>query len=168
MNAPTRLVLIALFSFLVPFATFGANADVMVVVNGNTETNRETYNFIRKTFNRNGVELSIGATLKPETVKVGQYRYVVVINTGVSSGTDPALKKFIEGYADKKGLYLVNLYRSKGRADLSVTTFTAAENPLGVDGITAASTWTKGPGGNAAEQMHERWVEALVAFLLKS
>jgi len=166
MKAPTKLVLIALFSLLAPLATFAANADVMVVVNGNTETNRESYNFIRKTFNFNNISYSITATLDPSTVKPGQYKTVVVLNTGVASGIDPKLKAFIDGYADKKNLYLVNLYRG---AEIKVTSFTAASNSLGVDGITAASTWKQGPGGGQAiMDMHQAWVAALVRFLGRS
>ena len=169
MKAPTKLVLIALFSFLVPFATFAATADVMVVVNGNTEVNREAYNFIRKTFQYNNVTYSITATLDPSTVKAGQYKTVVVLNTGTTSGLDPVLQKFIAGYADKKGLYLVNLYKSKG--DLTVTTFTAASSTEGVDGVSAASTWRSFFGSSNSgdpQQMHLTWVKALVKFLGRS
>jgi len=165
MKAPARLVLIALFSVLVPLATFAANPDVMVVVNGNTEVNRESYNFIRKTFQFNGVQYTIAATLDPSKVKAGQYKTVVVLNTGTTSGLDPVLQKFIAGFGDKKSLYLVNLFRSKGKSDLTVSTFQAASNDLGVDGVSAASTWSKGPGGSSVEDMHREWVTALVKFL---
>jgi hypothetical protein len=167
MKAPAQLVLIALFAFLVPFATFAANADVMVVVNGNTEVNREAYNYIRKTFQYNNINYSVTATLDPSTVKAGQYKTVVVLNTGTSSGVDPVLQKFINGYADKKSLYLVNLYR--GKTDLTVTTFAAASNAEGVDGVSAASTWMRGFGSSQSIQdMHLAWVKALVKFLQRS
>lgn len=166
MKASTKLVLIALFSILVPFTTFAATADVMVVVNGNTEVNRESYNFIRKMFNYNGVSYSVTATLDPSSVKPGQYKTVVVLNTGVTSGTDPVLQKFITGYTDKKNLFLVNLYR--GKRDLNVTTFTAASSPLGVDGVSAASTWKGGFGAADPQQMHVEWVKDLVKFLGKA
>jgi len=164
MKTPSRLVLLALFALAAPLATFAANADVMVVVNGNTEVNREAYNFIRKTFNFNGITYSIAATLNPSTVKAGQYKNVVVLNTGTTTTLDPVLKTFIDGYGDKAHLYLVNLYRN--RADLTVTTFTASAVPEGVDGVTAASTWKGGPGsGQAILDMHQAWVKALVQFL---
>lgn len=165
MKAPTKLVLIVLFSLLAPMVTFGATNDVMVLVNGNTEVNRESYNFIRKTFQFNNISYKVSAATNPSKVKAGQYKAVVILNTGTSGTLDPVLQKFIAGYSDKKALYLVNLYRSKGASDLTVTTFTAATNDLGVDGVTAASTWSKGPGGNAAEAMHLQWVKALVQFL---
>ncbi len=162
MNTPSKLILIAVFSILAPFTTFGASADVMVVVNGNTEVNRESFNFIRKVFSFDGVKYSINATMDPSTVKAGQYKTVVVLNTGVASGVDPVLQKFISGYADKKSLYLVNLF--KGKKDLTITTFQAASNNLGVDGISAASAWGRGFGGDP-QQMHREWVRELVLFL---
>lgn len=165
MKTPAKLVLIALFSLLVPFVTFAANADVMVVVNGNTEVNREAYNYIRKTFMFNNIKYSVTATLDPSSVKPGQYKTVVVLNTGTSSGLDPVLQKFISGYSDKKNLYLVNLFRNK--SDLTVTTFAASSNPEGVDGVSAASTWMHGWGANnqGVQEMHLAWIKALVKFL---
>lgn len=157
-------VFFILFSILVPLTAFGAEADVMIVVNGNTEVNRESYNFIRKTFRFNGIDSTIAATMDPSKVKAGQYRTVVVLNTGTTSGLDPVLQKFISGYPDKKSLYLVNLHRSKGRSDVSVAPFTAASSEWGVDGVTSASTWTKGHGGSV-EDMHREWVEDLIRFL---
>jgi hypothetical protein len=164
MKAASKLVLIALFSLVAPLVTWAGANDVLVVVNGNTEVNREAYNFIRKNFSSNNVNYNLAATLNPASVKSGAYKTVVILNTGTASGLDPVLKTFIANYADKKALYLVNLY--KGRSDLTVTTFAAATNPDGVDGVTAASTWRQGFGsGQAVIDMHNAWVEALVKFL---
>lgn len=167
MKASTKLVLIALFSLIVPFAASGAPADVVVVVNGNSEVNRETYNFIRKHFNYNGVDYTVTATLDPRSVKAGQYRYVVVLNTGLKSGTDPVLQEFIKGYQDKENLFLVNLW--KGSTDLTITSFSAAQTPLGVDGISTASVWKRGFGVSVdPQQVHAQWVQALIQFLDKA
>lgn len=164
MKIPTKLILIALFSLLAPLVTFAANADVMVVVNGNTEVNREAYNYIRKTFNYNNIKYTITATTDPTSVKTGQYKTVVVLNTGTPAGLDPVIQKFLAGYADKKNLYLVNLYKNK--ADLTVTTFSSATSPEGVDGVSAASTWTKPFANNTGvQEMHSAWIKALVGFL---
>jgi len=164
MKALTKLVLITLISVLVPFVTFAASPDVMVVVNGNTEVNREAYNYIRKTFQYNNINYTVAATLNPSTVKAGQYKTVVILNTGTTSGLDPVLQKFIDGYGDKKGLYLVNLYKNKG--DLTVTTFNASSASDGVDGVSAASTWRGGFGnGQSIQDMHLAWIKALVKFL---
>ena len=166
MKASMKLVLIALFALTAPLVTFAANADVMVVVNGNTEVNREAYNFVRKIFAYNGVNYTITATLDPSTVKAGQYKSVVVLNTGVATGTDPVLQKFIAGYADKKNLYLVNLYR--GLNNPTVTTFAAANTSLGVDGVTASSIWRGSIGGVDPQTVHITWVKDLVKFLQRA
>lgn len=165
MKVTTKMVLITLF-FLVPPITFAGTNDVLVVVNGNSEVNREAYNFIRKVFQQNDIPYNLTATVKPSTVKVGQYKSVVVLNTGLTTGVDPVLQKFITGYTDKKALYLVNLYRGKG--DLTVTTFDATTNALGVDGVTAASTWKSSFGGPDPQQMHLEWIQDLVQFLEKA
>lgn len=163
MKTSFLLVLAACFALLSPLAASAATADVMVVVNGNTEVNRESFNYIRKTFMYNNINYSVTATLDPSTVKAGQYKTVVVLNTGTASGVDPVLQKFISGYADKKNLYLVNLYR--GKSDLTVTTFTAANSPEGVDGVSAASVWRGGLVSGDPQQMHLTWIKALVKFL---
>ena len=164
MKTVSKLVLIALFSVLAPMVTFAATADVMVVVNGNSEVNREAFNFIRKNFNAQGIAYTLTATMDPSSVKVGQYRTVVVLNTGTASGLDPVLAKFIAGYADKKDLYLVNLHKNK--KDVTVTRFAAASNPAGVDGVTAASTWLSHFSSNTGIiEMHNAWVKDLAKFL---
>ncbi len=138
MKTPMKLM-VALLFLVAPLFAFGASPDVMVVFSGRTEVNMRAYNWIREYFQANNVPHSLAATLDPLSVRPGQYRLVVVINTGTASGLDPVLKKFIDGFGDKKSLYLVNLFRNK--ADLTVTTFTAAGSPDGVDGVSAASTW---------------------------
>ena len=168
MKAPTKLVLIALFSFLPTLATFAANADLMVVFSGKTEVNMRAYNWIREVFQSNNLNVTINATLDPASVKPGQYKTVVVINTGTASGVDPALKNIISGFGDKKSLYLVNLFRSNGK--LTVTSFTAATSPEGVDGVSAASTWGGGVFGGGADprQMHLKWVQDLYQFMKRA
>jgi hypothetical protein len=168
MKAPTKLVLIALFSLLAPLTTYAANNDLMVVFSGKTEVNMRAYNWIREVFNGNNINVGINATVDPKSVKAGQYKTVVVINTGTVSTLDPALKSFIDGFGDKKSLFLVNLFRSNGK--LTVTSFTASASPEGVDGVTAASTWGGGMFGNGADprQMHLQWVQALYQFMKRS
>jgi len=167
MKAPTKLILIALFSILAPTFIFGAAPDVMVVFSGKTEVNMRAYNWIREVFHNKNLNYSLGATVDPSTVKAGQYRTVVVVNTGTAAGVDPILQKFIAGFPDKKDLYLVNLFRSK--ADLTVTTFSAASSPEGVDGVSAASTWrSRWMGGQNVQDMHLAWTNDLIQFLKRS
>jgi len=152
-----------LVAVLVP-AAFGAGADAIVVVNGNSEVNREAYNFIRKAFHDAKLPFVLAATLNPNTVKPGQYASVIVLNTGAASGLDPVLDKFIAAYPAKKDVFLVNLYRN--RKGLTVTPFSAATDPAGVDGVTAASRWKQPFSNNdGIEEMHLAWVKVLAVFL---
>ena len=159
------LALIVLFSFATPLAVFAAKADFVVVVNGSTEVNREAYKFILRTLQANHLTYSIAVNLDPSKVVPGDYKSVVVLNTGASSGVDPVLEKFVAGYPNKKDIFLVNLF--KGRADLTVVPLDATATPEGVDGVTAASSWAKGWGADnrAFEAMHVAWVNKLVKFL---
>jgi hypothetical protein len=139
--------------------TFAASNTVLVVVDGNSQVNRETYNFIRQNFSRNGLAYTVTAS-DVSSAKAGDYKAVVVINSSLSSGTDPALDKFIKAYPTKKQIFLVNLYA--GRTSTAVDTFTAANSPEGVDGITAASTW------RGAIEIHVQWMNDLIQFLKKA
>jgi hypothetical protein len=164
MKTPMTLILIALFSILVPWTAWGATADAMVVFSGKTEVNRRAYNWIHEVFQKNNIGYSLAATLDPSSVKPGQYKTVVVVNTGTTSGVDPVLQKFINGFNDKKDLYLINLFRNSG--DLTVTSFTAGSSPEGVDGVSAASTWRSAwMDGQDVRKMHLTWVADLIMFL---
>jgi hypothetical protein len=158
-----KLGCLLLFSSLVP-AAFAAGPDAVVVVNGNSEVNREAYNFIRKTFHDSTAQFVLTATLNPNSVKPGQFRSVIVLNTGVASDLDPVLETFIAGYPSKRDVFLVNLYRN--RPGLNVTAFSASESPAGVDGVTAPSTWKRPFSSNSGiEEMHSAWVKVLASFL---
>jgi hypothetical protein len=139
--------------------TFAASNTVLVVYDGTTQVNRETYNFLRQNFSRNGLTYTLAAS-DVASAKTGDYKAVVVINSSLSSGTDPALDKFIKSYPTKNQIFLVNLY--SGRTSTAVDTFTAAKSPEGVDGITAASTW------RGAIQIHVEWMNDLITFLKKA
>lgn len=161
-------LVMALAAVLAPGSATADTANVVVVVNGNTEVNREAYKFLRQTFQTNHLPYNLTVTLDPSKVTAGQYKAVVVLNTGLAAGIDPVLGKFIGSYGGKKDVFLVNLY--KNRTDLTVVSVAAASNPDGVDGVTAASTWTKGWGANnqVYQDMHLAWVKTLVAFLQHS
>jgi hypothetical protein len=164
MKVPAKLILSSLFSLLIPLATFGATADAAIVFSGRTEVNMRAYNWIREVFQANNIKYTLAPTLDPSSIKPGQYRTVVVVNTGTTSGLDPVLRRFISGFSDKRALYLVNLFRDTG--DLRVTTFSADSGADGVDGVSAASTWRSAwLGGKDVQNMHLAWVKDLVRFL---
>lgn len=110
-------------------------------------------------FSRSGLSYTVTAS-NVSSAKGGDYKAVVVLNSSLSSGTDPTLDKFIKAYPAKNQIFLVNLY--SGRTSTAVDTFTAAKSPEGVDGVTAASTWRD------AIEIHIAWMNDLVTFLKKA
>jgi len=136
---------------------------VAVVFNGTTQVNREAFNFLR----RNLAQLNPQVTLVPvqdaKAVKPGAYLVVVVFNTGKASGIDPVLKSFIDGFADKKSVFQVNLVQ--GSRSTSIEPVPAVSNPEGVDAVTAASLWSEGADKMASIQLHQKWIKILSDFI---
>jgi hypothetical protein len=142
-----------------------ASNDVLVLFNGQTEVNRETYKFLM----RNVSEMNLGVTLKasqdPSSVKPGTYKAIMVLNSGLKTGTDPVLKKFIDGYTAKKELFVVNLLA--GSTTLTIQKSPAASNPSGVDTVTAASAWSEGSDKMTYITYHKDWITVFADFLKK-
>lgn len=159
-----KIVVLALGLALTGVGTAAAASnDVAVVFNGQTEVNREAYKFLSRTLRQMGVTANLKATQDPSTVKPGTYKAVVVLNTGVTSGVDPKLQAFVDGYGAKGEVFVVSLQR--GRTSLTVQTATAATSPLGVDTVTAASAWSEGGQKMTYIQYHEGWIKVLAEFL---
>ena len=142
-----------------PVLGFAAPPSLMVVFNGNTEVNRHVFTFlgqVLKTPEGGGYQLT--ATLNPASLKPGTYKAVIVVSTKTTSGIDPTLAKFMKEYGAPQELYLLSLLsRSK---TMAVTPFQASPDTFGVDGVTAATTWSRG-----SQQMHNQWMAELVAAL---
>lgn len=164
MRAVSKLILIGILSFVAPWALHASERTMILVVQGNTETNREAVNFIRRSLGRDNLPFLVSVTLRPESVKPGQYEKVVVLNTGRDSGIDPALAAFVKGYPNSKDVFVVNLYQNSKPVPVQVVH--ASEGGLGVDGVTASSAW-KAPWGQQQPilDMHDEWFSDLVAFL---
>jgi hypothetical protein len=148
-------LLLAAFVLAAP-ASFAAPNTIMVLFNGNTEVNRHVYNFVGQVLGNQGYRIT--ASLDPSAVKPGQYKAVIVVSTKTTSGIDPALASFLASYPAPKEVYLISLLSRTG--SLSVTPFTASSNPYKVDGVTAATTWSRG-----SQQMHSDWMQELVTAL---
>lgn len=140
-----------------------ATNDVAVVFNGQTEVNRESYKFLTRTLRQLGVTVNLKAVQDTSKVKPGNYKAVVVLNTGGTSGLDPKLKAFVGAYPAQGELFVVTLL--KGSRDLTVKTETAATSPLGVDTVTAASAWSEGGQKATYVQYHEGWIQVLAQYL---
>jgi len=140
-----------------------ANAQVAILFNGTTQVNRESFNFLKRNLGQSNPDVTLVAVQDPKAVKPGTYRAVVVLNSGKASGIDPVLKAFIDGYADKKTVFQVNILQ--GSKSTTIETIPAASNPEGVDAVTSASTWSEGADKMTYIKMHQQWVQVLSNFL---
>ena len=158
MKSLIPLIFLSVFILTAPCVS-AAPDTVMVVFNGNTEVNRHVYKYIGQVLQSSGGgSFRVVATLDPSTVKAGVYKAVIVVSTKTSTGVDPALAAFMKSYSSPKELYLISLLARTG--SLSVTPILAASSPQGVDGVTAATTWSMG-----SQAMHTQWMQDLVTYL---
>jgi hypothetical protein len=155
------LALILATGTVVP--TWAASNEVMVVYQGTTQVNRETYNFLRRNLASQGVTASVSATQDLKSVKAGAYKAVLVLSTGVSGGLDPAMKAFIDTYPAKSELFVVSLLKDSKSQTVQVGKVTSGGQ--GVDVVTAASTWSEGSDKMTYIGMHQEWIIDFVAFL---
>lgn len=159
-----RMVLLALGLLVAGTASVSAASnEVLVLFNGQTEVNRETYKFLLRNLREMGVTATVKASQNPDAVQAGAYKAVVVLNTGVTTGVDPVLKKFIDNHPDKKELFLVTLL--KGNSSLTIQTFPASPATGGVDAVSAASAWSEGSEKMKYIQLHQEWIKVLATFL---
>ena len=170
----SSLPLILLFLGFVQVSS--ANSTIGVVYQGNTEVNRETFMFFRKTINQTGLSASF-TVVSPSSELSGNITGVIVLNTGRSSGIDPVLEQFISKNTGKAPIVLVNLFT--GKQEVTVEVISKDEAPLGIDTISSASYWPKGgPGGrggrmgtpnpNNPESLHLLWFKAALNVLFSS
>lgn len=139
--------------------TFAAGSGVLVVYNGATQVNRETYNFLRRTLSQQGLSVSVTATQDLKSVKTGAYQAVLVLSTGTATGLDPVLKAFVDAYPAKHELFVVSLLQNS--SSMTVATTKAA----GVDVVTAASKWSEGSDKMTYINLHAGWVKVFADAL---
>lgn len=149
-------------------ASTSTSKDVMVLYNGTTEINRETMNFLKKNFASDSSGWILHYTQNPAEIKAGQYRAVIVLNTGLSSGVDPKFTDFMKSYPTKKEVILVSLI--KGNKDLVISHTPSDPGNYGVDTFTAASVWSHSSTGSNPQypnsiEMHVAWVKDILQIL---
>jgi len=162
------LAFVALLTLGAVAPTFAAAAtDVAVVYNGQTEVNRETIKFLKRNLGDQGFTGNLVSVAAADTssIKAGQYKAVVVLSTGQTSGLDPVLKTFINTYSAPAELFVVSLLKGSSSMDVTVGKLTASGTT--VDAVTAASAWSEGAEKMTYIQLHQKWVTALTSFLKK-
>ncbi len=146
---------------------FAASRNVAVVFSEVTGVNREAYHFFQTEAPKAGGDFNITSVRADNSVNPTDFDALLVFNTGISSGVDPALESFIANWPDKSKIILLSF--QKGSKDFTVHYQTAADNNLGVDAITAASKWQGGFGalfGNApVRAMHDEWLSKVVTMI---
>jgi hypothetical protein len=163
--------LIGSFLVLIVSAAFAASPnDIAVLYNGNTPVNTDALHFMSKQFSAVGSAYRLKPFRDANKLVVGDYKAVLVLNTGLSGGIDRALADFIKTQEDKSRIILISL--RKDSKDFTVAQVPASGATLGVDAITAASAWTgKGFGflvgkkGSASYEMHVDWVNRVIALI---
>jgi hypothetical protein len=161
------------------------NQDIMILLNNRDQLNSHAVNFMYQTFMYNNLPYNIKYTINPKDIKPGQYKAVVVLNSGFPGKVDPVLENFIKSYANKKEIILLT-FKSELKT-YTVETISAASSPEGVDTVSSATTWGERTGGRSANaapvtttkagvvtstynssiEMHTAWVQQLVNIIDK-
>jgi hypothetical protein len=166
-----KKLLIVSFLVMIASAAFAASPnDVAVLYNGNTPVNTDALHFMSKQFSDVGSAYRLKPFRDAKKLVVGDYKAVLVLNSGLAAGIDRALADFIKAQGDKSRVILISL--RKDSKDFTVAQAPASGATLGVDAITAASAWTgKGLGslvggkGSASYEMHVDWVNRVIALI---
>jgi hypothetical protein len=164
MTSIKKIAVIAALALACVASAMAESKKVVVVYNGQTQVNRETYNFIRRNLSDLKVDATLSATADTKSVKAGVYKAIVVLNTGVASGQiDPVLKSFMDAYPTKSDIFLVDM--PKGRADTTVVKTAAKDSANKVDTVTSASVWSEGADKMTDIKIHQQWVALLADFI---
>ncbi len=131
---------------------------VAVLYNKKSSVNKDTLEFMGDHFKDLGKKYTFRAFKKPNKIVKGEYKTIIILNTGVKSGVDPVLLEFIDSWHNKSEIIIVSLV--KGSRDYSVKTLPAENNPSGVDVITSASLWN-----NSTKKIHSKWINELINIL---
>jgi hypothetical protein len=183
-----KKIFIALILLIVVLqAGFAAaqNQDIMILLNNRDQLNSHAVNFMYQTFMFNNLPYNIKYTMNAKDIKPGQYKAVIIMNSGFPGKVDPVLESFIKSYPNKKEIILLTF-----KSDLktyTVETLSAAASPEGVDTVSSATAWGERTGGKSANsapvtttkggvvtstynssiEMHTAWVQQLVNIIDK-
>jgi len=143
---------------------------VAILYSGKTEVNSKTIHFMIKQFASSGSSYQLVPVQDAKAIQPGAYKAILVLNTGLKSGINPGLAGFIAGWKKKSEIVLITLHKDSRK--INVESIPASPASLGVDGITAASTWTGrgftsmfGGKNNPEYDMHVEWVNRVIALV---
>ncbi len=145
-----RKILFTTLILMSSFLLFGAEKTVGLIYNGATGVNQHAFQYIMQN-NRALGNYRIQAVDAARNASVEGIDTFILLNSGVSSGTDPVLSGFLDRLPPGAKVIRLNLYRGRPVSDVDV----------GVDAVTSASVW----GNRQARNMHGQWIQALAGFL---
>ncbi len=112
---------------------------------------------------KEGRKIDRNITFKPldvsKQINFSDYSALVILNSRMSTGTDPVLLNFLNSIPGGVKVIVVNVV--KNRSSLSVQYSDRTESENGVDTITAASKWGRGN----IRDMHKEWLTKLFELL---
>lgn len=171
MFKPLYILMLALFVTLAGAAN-ATSKKVAIFYNGNTEVNTQTIHFMVKQFESAKSPYELVPVQDGKAIQPGTYKAILVLNTGLKTGISRSVADFITSWKNKSEIVLISIRKDSQK--ITVESTPASPATLGVDGITAASTWTgRGfsaifGGKNTAEyDMHVEWVKRVQALINK-
>ncbi len=153
-----KRILMFLMCLLISYTIFATS--VPVVYLDKSSTNLEASSFIKKQAKSNNLPYKFTFSSKLSDLS-GNEKVVVILNTGLASGTDPRISTYLNSGQNNQAIILVNLY-SIGK-NILMTSVTSANTDSGVDEISAASQWKK--RDSDVQAMHKQWTEELFRLI---
>ena len=150
-----RKIIWVILLAILTFSLFGETKTVALVYEKATGVNRHALQFILENKRNLGDVSFLPVDLSQNSSPADADLYIL-LNTGLSSGTDPQLARFREAIPADRRVVQLNFYRDR---EVGYVINETAEK--GVDVITAASAW----GGRKARTMHNQWIQILSGIL---
>ena len=139
------------------------NKTIAVLFYGTSPVNSDTLHFLDRQAREAGYQLY--PTQDLSKVQPGNFKAVILLNTGLEAGIDRRFAGFIDSWSAKQQLVLVTL--KKGSTTPKVEVSPASPATLGVDAVSAASKLDgKGLfGPTELFKMHLEWTKQVLAYV---
>ncbi len=156
--------------FVLSVACYLPAVDFTVVYLDRSEVNMEAIKHVKKEISTQDLPLQMSYAAGFEALNDTQDP-VVIMNTGIASGTDRRISTYLDAVPDRGRYILVNLYRMGKQ--VMFEQISSENSVLGVDEISAASYYDEAKGGlfskkkeSATDEMHRQWTSALFDLLV--
>jgi hypothetical protein len=146
-----------------------SSSRVAIVYNGVSATNKEALHFLRNEAARADSQYTFDTINAKNGLNRGDYKALIVMNTGFETGVDPVLSGFIQSLDDKSGVILLTFI--KGSSEIEVNSYPASPSTEGVDAVSASSLWKhKGSpfkSNKDIKAMHGEWLDLVLQYIDK-